>query len=157
MDLREDVEQETEETWKMKAVDVDAHSAFPQGVVLLRDRDWLSMWREDVGAAALYEQAEANKEYLYFHDYTDSRVAFGRHRGKTCGQVFKEHPDYARWANRQQTSQPPLLLFAKYVRDVLEHRPYPSEPYPRVYPATTTQGPTVTTCHVLRRYHRSAQ
>ena len=82
VDLRADAEQETEEAWKMKAVDIGAHTAFPQGLVLQRDRDWLSMWREDVDAAALYEQAEANEGYLYVHDYTDSPVTFGRHKGQ---------------------------------------------------------------------------
>jgi len=92
---------EGKERLAMSVNDVDSCVAAFQGLVLQRDREVLSMWREDDDAAKLCDEADVNDEHVYYHDYTDSLINFGVHRGKTFGAVFKEYPAYARWANRQ--------------------------------------------------------
>ena len=128
----------------VSANNVDVDTAVLQGLVLQRDRELLGMWREDGDAAKLCDKAEANDEHVHYHDCSDSVVTFGLHKGKTFGVVFKEYPAYARWANRQQTSKPPLLHFAKYVRDIITTLPYAPQPFAREYPATVVQGPGIT-------------
>ena len=92
---------EGKERLAMSVNDVDSCVAAFQGLVLQRDREVLSMWREDYDAAKLCDEADVNEEHVDYHDYTDSLINFGVHRGKTFGAVFKEYPAYARWANRQ--------------------------------------------------------
>ena len=93
----------------MQKSSIDAYAATLQGDTLQRVREILYMWREDSDAAKLAEEADANEEHVHYHDYSESLITFGLHRGKTFAEVFRQHHDYARWANRQQTSKPPLF------------------------------------------------
>ena len=49
--------------------------------------------------------------------HSEQRVDFGKHRGKTYGEVLRSDPSYCDWASREnsEASSPGLRALARYL------------------------------------------
>src|SRR5690606_29527760 len=54
------------------------------------------IFTQDLEDMAEFEQSE-RMETMNIDDAINMKINFGKHRGKTLGQIYKEAPDYIEW------------------------------------------------------------